>query len=64
MSDKHIICLMLIQYVMGPTTQVVGSSAVDPGSNPGNVQLRQESGVGQEIANFSDFLKLDFSIQF
>ena len=55
---------MLIQYVMGPTTQVVGSSAVDPGSNPGNVQLRQESGVGQEIANFSDFLKLDFSIQF
>ena len=31
--------------------KVVGSFAVDPGSIPGSLKLRQESVVGQEIVN-------------
>ena len=39
----------LAYYVL---VKAVGSSAVDPGLIPDSSQLRQKSGVGQEIANF------------
>ena len=32
--------------------KVVGSYSADPGSIPGSLQLRQKSGVEQEIENF------------
>ena len=42
--------------------KVVGSSAEDPRLIPGSSQLRQKSGVGQEIANsaITIFLTLKF----
>ena len=48
--------------MFGILVKVVGSSAIDPGLIPGSLQLRQESGILQEIANSAIFifLKLKF----
>ena len=47
--------------MFGLLVKVVGSYAVDTGSIPGSLKLRQKSVVGQEIANLQiwDFLKLE-----
>ena len=50
--------------MFGLLVKVVGSSAVDPVLIPGSLQLRQKSGVGQEIANSAIFFKLEILIQF
>ena len=49
--------------MFGLLVKVAGSCAIDQGSIPGSLQLRQKSGVGQEI-EISEFLKLDFLVQF
>ena len=41
--------------MFGLLVKVVGSSVVDPDSIPGSPQLRQKSGIGQEIANSAIF---------
>ena len=46
--------------MFGLLVKVVGSSAIDWGLIPGELQLRQESGVGQEIANFCCLQVMNF----
>ena len=41
--------------MFGLMVKVVESPAVDPSSISGSLQLRQKSGVGQEIENFEFF---------
>ena len=42
------------------SVKVVGGSAVDPGLIPGSLQLRQKSGVGQEIAKLCCLKSMNF----
>ena len=51
--------------MFGLLVKVVGSSAIDPGLIPGNLQLGQESGIVQEIANSAIFyfFKVEISMQ-
>ena len=46
--------------MLGFLVKVVGSSAVDQDLIPGSLQLRQKSGIGQEIATFCLELKIFF----
>ena len=60
-KDSIISILHSFTWMFGLLAKVVGSYYVDPGSIPGNLQLRQKSVVGQEIGNFWLFFTWYFS---